>query len=118
MNIKKLLALILVVVLLLCAIPVAYALEEQPAVPGDEDIPLDVEQMDPSESEEEVVLGDADNDGVLTLFDAVLIMRYVNNLEDSINTIAADVDGDESLTLFDAVLIMREMNNWDVPEFD
>lgn len=75
MNIKKLLALILVVVLLLCAIPVAYALEEQPAVPGDEDIPLDVEQMDPSE--EETLRGDMNGDEAVDVNDGIALIKRV-----------------------------------------
>ena len=59
--------------------------------------------------------GDADDNGVITSYDAVLILRYVNGWDMSsysFNPLAADVDGNGVITSYDAVLILRYVNDW------
>ncbi len=57
-----------------------------------------------------VLMGDADNDGTVTLRDTVAINRYITDLSGSINLRAADVNedgeinGDDSLMLMDYLI--------------
>ena len=73
MNTKKLLALILALALVLCALPMAYAAASDPATGDDTDIEVDVEDL-PDVS---VLYGDADGNGELTIFDSMLIQQYL-----------------------------------------
>ena len=61
------------------------------------------------------VYGDADGNGMVTNYDAILILRYVNGWDMTpynFNTLAADVDGNGMITNFDAILILRYVNGW------
>ena len=51
--------------------------------------------------------GDAYKDGVLNLYDAVMTLRFIVELEDTLNERNADADGDGDLSANDAVLIAR-----------
>ena len=57
----------------------------------------------------EVVWGDADGDGELTLQDALMIMRYALELVDDINTELCDVNGDGEINMADALLVLRKV---------
>ena len=87
MNTKKLLALILVLALVLCALPMAYAAD--PAIGEDTDIEVDVEDL-PDVS---VLYGDADGNGELTIFDSMLIQQYLAGWDVTVDAAAADADG-------------------------
>lgn len=60
------------------------------------------------------VLGDADGNGTVNMFDAIAIRRYlVNKEQNPLNggLEAADVDGKPSVTMFDAIAIRRYLVN-------
>lgn len=56
-----------------------------------------------------VLMGDTDNDNIVTIFDATLIQRHLAGLShltgDSL--VSGDVDGDNTMTIFDATGIQR-----------
>ncbi|MDR0852330.1 MAG: bacterial Ig-like domain-containing protein [Clostridiales Family XIII bacterium] len=54
--------------------------------------------------------GDLDGDGYATVFDAMLLVRYITGLETltSAQIAAVDMDGDGYLTIMDAVLLLRK----------
>lgn len=53
-----------------------------------------------------VLMGDADNDGKVTLRDTVAINRYINNLSVDINFEAADVNEDGEINGDDSLMLM------------
>lgn len=61
---------------------------------------------------DDVMIGDVDGDGEVTVYDAALIQKYVASLatEDQLDMTAADVDGDGEVTIFDASLIQRYLS--------
>ncbi len=63
------------------------------------------------------ILGDADGDGEITIFDATWIQRAVVDLElpSTFNEAAADVDGDGDITPFDATFVQRYLVDIPVP---
>ena len=63
----------------------------------------------PTDPPAEIVYGDADDDGEVTILDVTYIQRYEAGitLPSPINTKNADVDGDEDVTIIDATLIQR-----------
>ena len=65
---------------------------------------------DPTEepAPEEQILGDADGDGTVSIFDATAIQRFLADIEQTgFNEAAADVDGDGTVSIFDATAIQR-----------
>ena len=52
-------------------------------------------------------LGNVDDDNVVTVFDALRVLRHAVGLEYVENALAADVDGDGVVTVFDALRILR-----------
>ena len=74
MNTKKLLALILALALLVCALPMAYAAASDPATGDDTDIEVDVEDLPDVNV---VMYGDADGNGEVTAADASTILQFV-----------------------------------------
>jgi hypothetical protein len=63
---------------------------------------------------DKLLLGDADGDGVITVFDATCIQRYLVGLVDEINLAAADVSGD-GIDISDATYIQRYLVSLEVP---
>lgn len=60
--------------------------------------------------QEPVLLGDADGDGIVTVFDATAIQRQLVGLSnDSYVEDAADADGDGRISVFDATEIQRHL---------
>ena len=110
MKTKKLLALILAIAMLVCALPVVYAAVSDSANPDDTDISVDVEDL-PDVS---VVYGDADGDGNVTANDAGLILQNVAGWDVTFDQAAADVDCDGNVTANDAGLILQSVAGWDV----
>ena len=54
------------------------------------------------------ILGDSDDDGIVTIIDATLISRCVVGIEvPKLNEAAADVDGDENISAADATFVQR-----------
>ncbi len=53
------------------------------------------------------ILGDVNNDGVVSIMDATLIQCYLADLVDTddIDVLLADVDGDDDITILDATAI-------------
>lgn len=58
--------------------------------------------------------GDANDDGVADLFDALLVLQYDAGWGVSINASNADVNADGMADLFDALLILQYDAGWDV----
>jgi hypothetical protein len=55
-------------------------------------------------------VGDADNDGLITVLDATAIQRYLAEIPmASFNSTLADCDGDNVVTIFDATGIQRHL---------
>ncbi|MDR0851853.1 MAG: dockerin type I repeat-containing protein [Clostridiales Family XIII bacterium] len=54
--------------------------------------------------------GDLDGDGIVTVFEAVILARYITGLETltPAQIAAVDMDGDGELTIMDAVLLLRK----------
>ncbi len=68
-------------------------------------------QLATESSINDVVKGDADGDGSLSVVDATLIQRSLANLYffDDKQILAADTDGDGSVSILDATLIQRKL---------
>ncbi len=64
------------------------------------------------------MLGDVNEDGRITIADAVILLRQINGAAQAPNTIvnlyASDVNGDNQLTAEDVQLIMQKLNGWNV----
>lgn len=58
--------------------------------------------------------GDADDDGAVTIMDAVAILQHDVGWDVVINTSNSDVDADGAVTIMDAVLILQYDVGWDV----
>lgn len=57
-----------------------------------------------------MILGDADNDGEVTILDATVIQRHIAELStESYNEAAADADQDNTVTIMDATSIQRHI---------
>ena len=57
-----------------------------------------------------MILGDADNDGEVTILDATVIQRHIAELStESYNEAAADADQDNMVTIMDATAIQRHI---------
>jgi len=112
MNTKKLLALILAIALIVCALPLVYAAASDPAQGEDTDIGVDVEDL--PEVDVAVLYGDADGDNEVTPVDASRILQYIAGWDVTIDMAAADVDGDNEVTPVDASRILQSIAGWDV----
>ena len=67
----------------------------------------DIKEL-PDPDEEKPLLGDADSDGEVTIFDATSIQRYLAELPATgFHADAADADGDGEVSIFDATAIQR-----------
>ncbi|MBQ8797102.1 MAG: hypothetical protein IJZ56_02790 [Oscillospiraceae bacterium] len=106
MNTKKLLALVLVLAMIVCALPVVYAA----ATEDDTDISVDVEDL-PNVT---VIYGDADGDGKVGTADASRILQYLAGWDVSIDIAAADADSDGKVGTADASRILQYLAGWDV----
>ena len=60
------------------------------------------------------LIGDVDNDGEVTDWDAILLNRYLAGWGTEINLHAADVDGDGEVSDWDAILLERYLAGWDI----
>lgn len=110
MNVKKLLALVLAIMMVVCALPVVYAAVSEPATEEDTDISVDVEDM-PTVT---VIYGDVDGTGEIDSYDAILISRYAAGWDVTLDVAAADVDGTGVIDSYDAILVSRYAAGWDV----
>ena len=62
------------------------------------------------------LIGDADNDGSITISDATTIQRYLADIATpSFNEEAADADQDGEVTITDATIIQRYLAEFDIP---
>ena len=68
----------------------------------------------PEEPPVEIVYGDADGDGEITLLDANLLNQYLSDWDVTLDEAAADADGDGEITLLDANLLNQYLSDWDV----
>ncbi len=58
--------------------------------------------------------GDADENGMVNIFDALIILQCDAGWDVTINALNADVDGSGSANIFDALLILQYDAGWDV----
>ena len=69
----------------------------------------------PYTEEEEIILGDANGDGRVSVKDVTAIQRFIADLPvDMLNSSAADVDGDGVVTISDATLIQQYLAEMEV----
>ena len=62
----------------------------------------------------EIIYGDADGDGEVTLTDAALLGQWLAGYEVTVDEAAADADGDGEITLTDAALLGQWLAGYDV----
>lgn len=63
-----------------------------------------------------VLLGDVDDDGIVSIFDVTKIQRYLSGVPvPKFNAAAADVDGDDEVTIRDATFIQRAIAGIAIP---
>lgn len=60
----------------------------------------------------DVLLGDANGDGIITAADALLISRKLSGWDVQLEIEASDVNGDGMVTASDALLISRKLSGW------
>ena len=65
-------------------------------------------------AEPAIVYGDTNGDGGINNRDLVLLLRYVNGWNVTLDLAAADVNGDGRTNNRDVVLLQRYINGWDV----
>lgn len=58
--------------------------------------------------------GDADDDGMVTMMDAIVILQYDVGWNVTINLSNSDVDADGMVTMMDAILILQYDVGWNV----
>lgn len=68
----------------------------------------------PEKPSTDIIYGDADGDGEITLMDVVALQKYTNDWDITLDETAADADGDGEITLMDVVLLQKYLNDWDV----
>ena len=68
----------------------------------------------PDEPVGEIIYGDADGDGEVSMLDLVLLQQYTTGEEVTIDEVAADADGDGEVTMLDLVLLQQYTTGWDV----
>lgn len=80
-------------------------------------LPISASAADEGENNE-IILGDVDGDGKVTVVDAAMIQRYSTSVIDlsDFALFAADVDGDGNVTVLDATWIQRWLNHLSAPE--
>ena len=111
MNIKKMLAVVLALVMIVCVLPMAFANSVPDAGDDPSDIDVPTNQLP---VEDLIMYGDVDGDESVTLDDALAVMRFVADWDITISEDAADVDCDGDITLDDALAIMRFVADWDI----
>lgn len=62
----------------------------------------------------EILYGDADGDGEITMLDAIILEQYLNEYDVTLDEAAADVDGDGEITMLDAIILQQYLNEYDV----
>ena len=112
MNTKKLLAIILAIAMLVCALPLVYAAASDSAQEEDTDIGVDVEDL--PEVDVAVIYGDANGDGEVNTQDASRILQYCAGWDVAIDAAAADANGDGDVNTQDASRILQYCAGWDV----
>ena len=68
----------------------------------------------PEKPDDEILYGDADGDGEITLLDAGVLSQYLGGYEVDIDLVAADADGDGEVTLLDAGVLSQYLGGYDV----
>ena len=87
-----------------------------PTTPKPTDPPKPTEAPTQAPTEPEIILGDADNDGLVTILDVSGIQRHLSGVYlSSFNEKAADVNGDDDVTILDGSWIQRALVGISIP---
>ena len=113
MNTKKLLALVLVLALVICTLPVVFADGGEPATPKDEDIGMNPSDV-PADDEEEILYGDVNGDNAVDISDANDVLQHYAGWQIAINLEAADVNCDGAVDISDANDILQYYAGWQI----
>ena len=62
----------------------------------------------------ELVKGDVDGDGAVSVLDAILLQQYLNGWDVMAVNIVSDMNGDAKINNQDLVLLIRLLNGWDI----
>ncbi len=62
----------------------------------------------------DLLMGDVDGNGRITMVDLALLQRYLNGWDIDLNLFAADTNGDGKVNVRDLSLLQRYLNGWDV----
>ncbi|MBR2320399.1 MAG: carbohydrate binding domain-containing protein [Clostridia bacterium] len=62
----------------------------------------------------EIIYGDTDGDGEVTMFDSSLLSQYLSGYDVTLDEAAADTDGDGEVTMFDSSLLSQYLSGYDV----
>lgn len=111
MNVKKLLALVLALALVLCTFPAVFAAVADDAGDNPEDIETPIQGLPTGE---DVLYGDLDADGRISTRDSLLLAKYLENMTSEIVEEAADVNADNVITEEDFTKLMKYLAGWDV----
>ena len=59
-------------------------------------------------------IGDIDDDGEVSDWDAIILNRYLAGWDVEVNELAADIDGDGEVSDWDAIVLERYLAGWDI----
>ena len=93
---------------------VSEEVSEAAVVVEESDAVLD--ESDEDAVADEILFGDADGDGEVTMKDVLTIRKYIIGMEIEIDLVAADVDGDGEVTMKDVRLVCRSVCRGDKDE--
>ena len=62
----------------------------------------------------EIVYGDANGDGEITILDEALLSQYLAEWDVTLDEVAADANGDGEITILDEALLSQYLAEWDV----
>ena len=62
----------------------------------------------------EIIYGDANGDGEITILDEALLSQYLAEWDVTLDEVAADANGDGAITILDEALLSQYLAEWDV----
>ncbi|MBO5868785.1 MAG: dockerin type I repeat-containing protein [Oscillospiraceae bacterium] len=112
MNVKKLFAVILAVVMLVGVLPVVYAAAGDGANPEDGDVSVDIGDVEqiPEETEPTGILGDLTNDGLIDTLDLLAMQAHLSGKATAENVAMADIDGNSAVDTLDLLALQAHLS--------